>query len=219
MSLSTQEFLHIGDHNLKLPFDSEMISQVTSHGRLTRFNENTVIFREGDQMTLVPILVEGRVRVFYRNDKTDRELLLYSVKPDESSILSCVTFLSDENKVNMYAIAEKESILLHMPVNIIKLWATTKLEWNQLVVTSFKEIFDMMARSLKSAGTTSLEQRILDFLKIRVKSESANSISMTHLEIANSLGTTRVVVSRILKTLESQNILKLRRGAVELLPS
>ena len=170
-------------------------------------------------MPLVPILVEGRVRVFYRNDKTDRELLLYSVKPDESSILSCVTFLSDENKVNMYAIAEKESILLHMPVNIIKLWATTKLEWNQLVVASFKEIFDMMARSLKSAGTTSLEQRILDFLKIRVKSESANSISMTHLEIANSLGTTRVVVSRILKTLESQNILKLRRGAVELLPS
>jgi CRP-like cAMP-binding protein len=41
---------------------------------------------------------------------------------------------------------------------------------------------------------------------------------MTHLEIANSLGTTRVVVSRILKSLETQKILFLRRGTVELTP-
>ncbi|MDE0978763.1 MAG: Crp/Fnr family transcriptional regulator [Flavobacteriales bacterium] len=196
-----------------------MISQVVSHGRLTRFNANAIIFKEGDQMSMVPILVEGRIRVFYRNDNTDRELLLYSVKAHETSMLSCVTFLSEENKVNIYAVAEAESVLLYIPMNTIILWSKTKLEWNQLVIKSFREIFDMLARGLKSAGTTSLEERIMDFLKSLVKHEKSNCISMTHLEIANSLGTTRVVVSRILKALESQKILSLRRGKVELLPS
>ena len=117
----------------------------------------------------------------------------------------------------MYAVAEAESVLLYVPMNIIMFWTKTKLEWNQLVVKSFREIFDMLTRGLKSAGTSSLEERILDFLKIRVNTGNSNCISMTHLEIANSLGTTRVVVSRILKTLEGQRILSLRRGTVELL--
>ena len=217
MSLSIQEPLCIENHDLKLPFDAEMIAQVRNQGRLTRFKEDAIIFKEGDQMSMVPILVEGRVRVFYRNDNTDRELLLYSVRPHETSMLSCVSFLSEENKVNMYAVAESESILLYLPMNTMILWSKTKLEWNQLVLASFREIFDMLTRGLQSAGTASLEERILDFLKIRVNTENSNCISMTHLEIANSLGTTRVVVSRILKTLESQRVLSLRRGTVELL--
>jgi len=217
MSLSIQEPLCIENHDLKLPFDAEMIAQVRNQGRLTRFKEDAIIFKEGDQMSMVLLLVEGRVRVFYRNDNTDRELLLYSVRPHETSMLSCVSFLSEENKVNMYAVAEAESTLLYLPMNTMILWSKTKLEWNQLVVASFREIFDMLTRGLQSAGTASLEERILDFLKIRVNTENSNCISMTHLEIANSLGTTRVVVSRILKTLESQRVLSLRRGTVELL--
>jgi CRP/FNR family transcriptional regulator len=150
MSLSIQEPLCIENHDLKLPFDAEMIAQVRNQGRLTRFKEDAIIFKEGDQMSMVPILVEGRVRVFYRNDNTDRELLLYSVRPHETSMLSCVSFLSEENKVNMYAVAEAESVLLYLPMNTMILWSKTKLEWNQLVVASFREIFDMLTRRAHS---------------------------------------------------------------------
>lgn len=217
MSLSIQEPLCLEKHDLKLNFDAEMLAQVRNHGRLTRFKSDAIIFTEGDQLSMVPILVEGRVRVFYRNDNTDRELLLYSVGPDDTSTLSCVTFLSEENRVNMYAVAEAKSVVLYVPIHIIMFWSKTKLEWNQLVIKSFREIFDMLTRGLQSAGTSSLEERILDFLKFRVNTGNSNCVSMTHLEIANSLGTTRVVVSRILKTLESQRILSLSRGTVELL--
>ena len=117
----------------------------------------------------------------------------------------------------MYAVAEAKSVVLYVPIHIIMFWSKTKLEWNQLVIKSFREIFDMLTRGLQSAGTSSLEERILDFLKFRVNTGNSNCVSMTHLEIANSLGTTRVVVSRILKTLESQRILSLSRGTVELL--
>ena len=137
MSLSIQEPLCIENHDLKLPLDAEMLAQVGSYGRLARFNEDAIIFKEGEQLSMVPILVEGRVRVFYRNDNTDRELLLYSVTPHETSMLSCVTFLSEENRVNMYAVADAESVLLYVPTNIIMFWSKTKLEWNQFVVNSF----------------------------------------------------------------------------------
>ena len=119
----------------------------------------------------------------------------------------------------MYAVAEAESVVLYVPMT----YHHDPLVQDEIGVESardgksFREIFDMLTRGLQSAGTASLEERILDFLKIRVNTGNSNCVSMTHLEIANSLGTTRVVVSRILKTLESQRILSLSRGTVELL--
>ena len=42
-------------------------------------------------------------------------------------------------------------------------------------------------------------------------------ISITHEELANNLGTSRVVISRVLKDLENKNLIKLHRKKIELL--
>jgi CRP/FNR family transcriptional regulator len=42
-------------------------------------------------------------------------------------------------------------------------------------------------------------------------------ISITHEELANDLGTSRVVISRVLKDLENKNLIKLHRKKIELL--
>jgi CRP/FNR family transcriptional regulator len=48
------------------------------------------------------------------------------------------------------------------------------------------------------------------------KRESTN-IEITHQEIANSLGSSRVVISRALKELEKKEKVKLHRGSIEVL--
>jgi CRP/FNR family transcriptional regulator len=44
-----------------------------------------------------------------------------------------------------------------------------------------------------------------------------NEIKITHQNLANKLGTTRVVISRILKKMENKRIIKLNRGEIQLL--
>jgi CRP/FNR family transcriptional regulator len=96
-------------------------------------------------------------------------------------------------------------------------WAETSLEWNQMVIRSFREIFDALVCTLKITGTSSLEERIQFFLTCRADAQKSDIIHMTHEQIANSVGTSRVVVSRILKELESKGDVELSRGQIKLL--
>ena len=56
-----------------------------------------------------------------------------------------------------------------------------------------------------------LDSRILEWLH----THPSNIVQATHEEIAEALGTSRVVVSRVLKDLEKQNLLKLHRKEIE----
>ena len=58
-----------------------------------------------------------------------------------------------------------------------------------------------------------LDERILKWLH----SQGKASIDIKHEELANILGTSRVVISRTLKELEHKDLLKLSRGNIEIL--
>jgi CRP/FNR family transcriptional regulator len=69
---------------------------------------------------------------------------------------------------------------------------------------------------LKSAGTDGLECRILDFLLREASAKQSKTVHLTHEAISNYLGTSRVVVSRILKDCEKRGKLTLNRGRITL---
>lgn len=217
MTIPNANTLNIADVDLKLAIGPDLEKEVLSNGRLMSFDRDTVLFREGEHLKWALILVEGSVQLFHKNFERDRELMLYEVSHDEPSKLSCITFYNDDARVSMCAVAKKGSTLLYIPTAIMTDWAKKSLVWNQMVIRSFREIFDALVCTLKITGTSSLEARIKFFLTCRSDKQKSNVIHMTHEQIANSIGTSRVVVSRILKDLESNGVLRLSRGQIELL--
>ena len=217
MTIPNANTLNIADVDLKLTFGPDLTKEILRSGRLMSFDRDTVVFREGEQLNWALILVEGSVQLFHKNFERDRELMLYEVTPHESSKLSCVTFYNDDAKVSMCAVAKRGTTLLYIPTDIMANWAETSLEWNQMVIRSFREIFDALVCTLKSTGTSSLYERIKFFLTCRADAQKSDFIHMTHEQIANSVGTSRVVVSRILKELEAKGDIRLSRGQIELL--
>ena len=208
--------LEIKGFDLKLPFTPKMLSVVSKSGRLVEFSEQVTIFTEGDPVAWVPILISGEVRVFHRNENRDRELMLYTVAPKQRAQISCVTFYSIEHRVQMRAIAEPNAVILYLPVAHVMEWSQKSLEWNLMVNASFRAIFEALVLGLKSAGTDGLECRILDFLRREARTNRSKTIHLTHEGISNYLGTSRVVVSRILKDCEKQGKLVLQRGRITL---
>ena len=63
----------------------------------------------------------------------------------------------------------------------------------------------------------SMDRRVAGFLLEEAAIEDGNRLSITHEAIANHLGTHREVVTRMLRYLQGEGLVKLSRGAVELL--
>ena len=62
-----------------------------------------------------------------------------------------------------------------------------------------------------------MDERLLKYLKDKEKVTNDNIIHTTHQEIAHELHTSRVVISRLLKTLEIQKVVELHRNRIKIL--
>ena len=70
-----------------------------------------------------------------------------------------------------------------------------------------------LAKLVNDIKFKKLDERILDWLI----SQEKNLVQTIHEHIANELGSSRVVVSRVLKELEKNDKILLTRGVIELL--
>ena len=62
-----------------------------------------------------------------------------------------------------------------------------------------------------------MDERILNFIKKKCELTKANELHLTHEQIANELGTARVVVSRLLKQMEDEGLVTLGRNKITLI--
>ena len=62
-----------------------------------------------------------------------------------------------------------------------------------------------------------MDQRLLDLLHKKFKLTNSKTLLITHEQLANELGTVRVVVSRLLKQLEEEGEVTLGRNKITIL--
>ena len=62
----------------------------------------------------------------------------------------------------------------------------------------------------------SFDRRLADFLLEECALEGTNALKITHEKIANHMGTAREVVTRMLRYFQSEDMVHLTRGVVEI---
>jgi CRP/FNR family transcriptional regulator len=62
----------------------------------------------------------------------------------------------------------------------------------------------------------SIDKRLAAFLLEEAQLEETNQLKITHEKIANHMGTAREVITRMLRYFQSEGMVKLGRGTVEL---
>jgi CRP/FNR family transcriptional regulator len=129
------------------------------------------------------------------------------------SLSSC--FFNSPSK--SFAVAEEDTDILCVPVQFISIWQLEYKEWNDFVISTFRDRYDELLESFNCVVFNNIETRIIAYLKNYVTKHQTNILPFTHIQLANELGTTRVVTSRILKKFEQENKLKLLRGKIEII--
>lgn len=198
------------------PFKSapQVTEQLQKYGINKSYAEGSVIIQEHNYINSIPIVLSGSIRVM-RVDDEGRELLLYYIKAGESCIMSFLSGLhQDTSKIK--AIAEEDTELLFVPIEKVSLLIKEFPEWLDYIFKLYHKRFEELLEVVKAVAFKKLDQRLLDFIKNKSSLGNTKEIHITHEQIANELGTARVVVSRLLKQLEEEGIIQLGRNKITL---
>jgi len=194
-----------------LPLEEELKTEMESQCMVLTYNKDKTIVEAGSFMQVIPLVLKGSIRVFRRDCDMDREILLYYIDPGQTCMMSLVACFGDSIS-KVYAVTEKKSRLLLIPTTRVREWQKKYNSWNSFVINTFLKRYTELLRAFDELSFKNIDVRIQRYLEDYSERNVTKSIKRTHHEIANELGTSRVVVSRILKNMENAGIVELRRG-------
>jgi|ERR1017187_100731 CRP/FNR family transcriptional regulator len=189
--------------------------KLLAYGFVKTFAEGDVILNENAYIKAIPIVTSGSIRVM-RMDEDGREILLYYIKAGESCIMSFLGGMhEDTSKVK--AVAEEETEILFIPIDKVNLLIKEFPEWLDYIFRLYHKRFEELLEVVNAIAFKKLDERLLDFIKKKCENNHTPTILITHEQIANELGTARVVVSRLLKQMEDEGLIKLGRNKITLM--
>ncbi|MCX8080899.1 MAG: Crp/Fnr family transcriptional regulator [Bacteroidia bacterium] len=196
-------------------FSKRLSEELIKTGVIKEFNEGEVIIQEDKYPKAVPIILEGTIRVI-RTEDDGNEILLYYLRPGDSCVMSMLDALHNDTSKVRGEIEEKAKILF-IPVENISRFVRDFPEWLDYILSIYHKRFEELLEMVQSVAFKKVDERLLELLKKKsavLKGEK--SINVTHEQLARELGTSRVVVSRLLKEMERQNIVRLGRNNITL---
>ena len=190
-------------------------SRLYEYGTAKTFAEGAAILNENAYIKAIPIVTSGSIKVM-RTDEDGREILLYYIKAGESCIMSFLGGLhQDTSKVK--AIAEEETEILFIPIDKVTLLIKEFPEWLDYIFRLYHKRFEELLEVVNAIAFKKMDERILSFIKKKCEITKSTTLYITHEQIANELGTARVVISRLLKQMEDQKLLELGRNKITLM--
>jgi len=184
--------------------------ELQKHAVVTEVKAKTEIIREGQKNKYVPFLVKGSIKVYALND--GRELIYYYIRANDSCLMTFSSIFSDCIS-KIYAVSEEHSEVILVPVSVVLDWLIKYPQINRLFYHEYDKRFSDVMNMVNEAVFHKLDKRILSYIKQQISITGNNPIKLTHKEIANNLGTSREVVSRVLKKVENEGeIIQTKEG-------
>lgn len=196
-------------------FEPELINEICAKGELKNFKENTTIMDVGTVITHMPLVISGSVKIF-TEDKNGQELLLYYLELGDTCAvtLNCCTRAA---KSTIIAITEEPSELLFVPVEMMEEWMVRYKSWRAFVLDSYNVRLNEMVDALDNIVFNSMEERLIKYLRDKAWVTKKSTLNISHNSIANDMHSSRVGISRLMKKLENDGVIKQSRNAVEFL--
>lgn len=193
----------------------ELAETLAREGRILNYKAGDYVMEPGQPMKYVPIVLEGSLRVARKDDAEDRELYLYTLEPGSACSNTFGSIYGQSPSLEV--LAEEDSTVLCVPIRVVQELLHTNREWMNFVLRSYQKRFDEALNALDDVAFRQLDERLLHFLVEKARRNDQNEVHMSHFEIAQALNSSREVVSRLLKRLESEGRVHLGRNRIEIL--
>ncbi len=181
---------------------------------LANMEPGQFVCHEGRECVHLALVLSGTARV-YKLGESGREITLYRIGQSESCILTASCILSHA-PFPAFAVCEDSVEAAVIPAAHIRQWIAESPIWRDYLFGLVAQRMGDIISLVEEVVFRRMDRRIADYLLQRFQ-PGQERIEITHQVIASDLGTSREVVSRILKDFESHGLILVTRGAVELL--
>ena len=194
----------------------DLKAELASISSIHKFEAGTVILKQGGYIKVIPLMISGLAKVFKQESENGNEVLLYYIKPGESCAMSMITLLrNDTSKVK--AVIEEDAEIVVIPADKALLIAKKYPKWNDFIYNLFNQKYEELLNVVEILTFSNKDKRLIEYLKKEARLKGSSILKTTHQQIAYDLGSSREVISRLLKKLETEGAIILRQGEVELL--
>ena len=179
--------------------------------------KGTIIHNGYKSCVGVFLILSGQLRAYILSDE-GREITLYRLFDRDVCILSAPCMMRSI-QFDIIIETEKDSELLLIPVEtykrVMEESAPLANYTNEIMASRFSDAMWLIEQIMWK----SLDKRVASFLLEETSIEGTNCLKITHEIIANHIGTHREVVTRMLRYFQSEGLVKLTRGTVEIIDS
>lgn len=193
------------------PAQQKIISQSSQSRSVPR---GTVLHNGSVDCLGLLLILSGQLRAYIISDE-GREITLYRLFERDVCIFSASCVMSNI-QFEVIIEAEKDSDVIVLPPHIYKELmeesAVVANFSNQIMGSRFTEVMWLIEQIMWK----SFDKRLAAFLVEESILDNTDALKITHEKIANHLGTAREVVTRMLRYFQSEGLVKLSRGTIEL---
>jgi len=192
----------------------ELVEKLQQYSIHKTYEAGDIILNENAHIRSIPIVTKGTLKVI-RTEEDGREILLYYIKTGESCIMSFLGGLHNETS-KVKAEVEENAEILFLPMDKVSLFIKEYPQWLDYIFRLYHKRFEELLEIVNAIAFKKVDERMLALLNRKAELTGNKTLNITHEQLANELGTARVVVSRLLKQLEEIGKVKLGRNKITL---
>lgn len=196
-------------------FEDALLEEINKVGELKHIKAGEKLIEIGDYIRSMPLLVSGAIKIL-REDNNGDELILYFLERGDTCAMT-LSCCMGQSKSEIRAVAETDAEIIMIPVQKMDEWMRTYRSWQSFILQSYHNRMSELLEAVDTIAFLKMDERLLKYLRDKAMVNHNDEIQVTHQQIAHDLHTSRVVISRLLKSLEHSGAITLHRNNIKVL--
>lgn len=194
--------------------NNELNQELFRVARKKTIQRDELLISTGDEVYFVPFVLDGALRVVRQNND-GKEVFMYHLYSGETCALA-LNCCQMKRQSMVKIIAEDESQLLMIPIQELENLQKFE-EWKLFVHQTYGSRFAELLHVIDLIAFSNMDKQVLHYLQERSKAINTSTLFITHQQIADEMHAQREAISRLLRTMEQKNLVRLGRNTIEIL--
>ena len=177
--------------------------------------KGTLLHDGSNECTGLLLVRAGQLRAYILSDE-GREITIYRLF-DRDLCLFSASCVMPSMQFDIIIEAEKDCEFWIIPACLFKDLSEESTAIANYTTELMSSHFSELMWLVEQIMWKSFDKRLAQFLLEESRLEGTTALKITHEKIANHMGTAREVVTRMLRYFQSEGIVKLTRGTVEII--
>jgi CRP/FNR family transcriptional regulator len=192
----------------------EHIQLIRNTALIKRFRKDETILHGGKACSGLVAVVSGQLRAYIQSPN-GKQVTLYRLYNYDVCVMSASCLIKNM-QFDIHLTAQSDTTVLIIPTATIELINPVNPLFRQFTLDLLAQRFSDVMWTMEQIAFSPMPARIARFILDTANQHDGQTANLTHDAIAKELGSAREVITRILKYLQNEEIIRLSRGKIRI---